>query len=51
MLKEMNIDGDGMVSWLHTCRRSAGVEKRAVTPLMMEEKEIEPTPYLEEDIW
>lgn len=32
----------------HTCWSSAGVEKRAVVPLMMEEKEKEPTPYLKE---
>lgn len=36
----------GSSSQLHTCWSSAGVAKRAVTPLMMAEKEKEPTPYL-----
>lgn len=34
-------------SYPHTCWSSAGEEKRAVVALMMEEKEKEPTPYLE----
>lgn len=39
---------DGNDRHRHTCWSSAGVEKRAVVPLMMEEKEKEPVPYLQE---
>lgn len=39
----------GMISYRHTCCSSAGVEKRAVVPLMMEEKEKEPMPYLKDN--
>lgn len=33
--------------WVQTCCSSAGVENLAVTPLIIEAKEKEPTPYLE----